>query len=176
MPRMNRLLSLGATLLLAGCQSDIYLRDGVTDGDTFFVAPSAYAGDDPVVASWVRYSLIRSSCQLRVGGENPARVSSYHCEFRARRHLVDAWLENRDRGDRHEDVYLDSLVRVHEAGFLDEYAAHYLGTDEWQLPQDLDLDAFAGWRRMHLKGHRAKTRLTGYWGYRRTAAGSHRPE
>ena len=58
-------------LVLTGCQSGVYVRDGVTDGDTFYVAPLAYASNDPVVASWVRYSLIRSTCQLDVGGRKP---------------------------------------------------------------------------------------------------------
>ena len=61
-------------LVLAACNSSIYTKDGVTDGDTFYLAPRAWADDDPVLQSWVAYSLARSACQLEVGGDNPARI------------------------------------------------------------------------------------------------------
>ena len=84
-----RKLVLLPILLLTACNSEIYTRDGVTDGDTFYLAPRAYEEDDPVLQSWVAYSLIKSTCQLSVGGEIPARVSDYGCEFTARQHLLD---------------------------------------------------------------------------------------
>ena len=166
---VGRNLSIIAVLLLAGCQSGTYLRDGVTDGDTFYLAPAAYASDDPAVASWVRYSLIRSTCQLEVRADNPARVSRYSCESVARRHLVEAWLEQRKDGPI-EDAYLDALVAVQEAGFLGEYTAYYFAKPEWRLPETLDLGAFDRWRREHLRRHRPQTRLVGYWGFRNPAA------
>lgn len=167
---MLRLLYLCTALLLAGCQTDVYLRDGVTDGDTFYVAPLAYASGDPAVASWVRYSLIRSTCQLEVGGENPARVSTYDCELRARHHLVDAWLEQLNADSSYSDDYLNALLDVRDAGFLDEYVAHYLGRDGWEYPSGLELNAFRHWRRDHLRRHRVKTRLIGYWAYQEDVA------
>lgn len=168
---MERLLATGIALLLAACQSGIYVRDGVTDGDTFFLAPVAHSSDDPVIASWVRYSLIRSSCQLQFESPNPARVSRYDCELKARRHLVDAWLESRWRDSAEDTAYLDTLATVSAAGFLEEYTAHYLGKRGWRLPADIDLRAFAGWRRIHLRSHRPETRLIGYWGYRNPVDG-----
>lgn len=166
---MKGFLIAGIVLLLGACQSGIYVRDGLTDGDTFYLAPVAYASDDPVIGSWVRYSLIRSSCKLQYDSPNPARVSRYDCELKARRHLVDAWLENRWRISKEDTDYLDSLTTVSAAGYLGEYTAHYLGKRDWQLPPDLDLDAFTTWRKRHLRRHRAETRLIGYWGYRDTA-------
>lgn len=164
--RMKRSLSLLAAALLSACASDVYVRGGVTDGDTFFVAPVAYATDDPSVASWLRYSLIRSTCQLELGGPNPARANSYACELKGREHLVDAWLEHRASGGDHEDAYLDDLATVREAGFLDEYTAHYFAKDERRRSQTFDWKGFERWRGRHLKRHRPQTRLVGYWGYR----------
>lgn len=160
MSRRCHLLLLAA-LLAAACRPDIYVRDGVTDGDTFYLAPSAYEDHDPVLQSWVTYSLIRSACQLEIGGENPARVSAYECELRAREHLLDSWQERRDRGDD----YLDALLEVRFAGFLDEYTVHYFGRSGWRVPDAVDMDAFHAWRREHLRGHRPETRLIGSWGY-----------
>ena len=50
---------------LLASAGEIYTRDGVTDGDTFYLAPSAFANDDPAYQSWVTYSLMKSTCQLK---------------------------------------------------------------------------------------------------------------
>lgn len=153
-------------LLLAGCNSEIYTRDGVTDGDTFYLAPRAYEDDDPVLQSWVAYSLMKSACQLDIGGDIPARVSDYSCEYTARRHLVNTWYEQRlEHGDI-ADAYLDDLVAVHEAGYLDEYTVRYFRHREWQVPVEVRVDKFRRWQRKHLRGHRPQTRIIGSWGYR----------
>jgi hypothetical protein len=151
--------------LLASCSSDIYLRDGVTDGDTFHVAPVALIDSDPVLQSWVAYSLARSTCQLEIGGENPARNSSFACELSAREILVDAWAEHRAEEAGIGDRYLDQLAEVQGAGFLDEYTAHFLWEDGWQVPYEVDADAFDIWRRQYLRRHRVRTRMIGYWSY-----------
>lgn len=166
---MYRFLILASALLVNGCQAGIYLRDGLTDGDVFYLSPRALNDDDPVVASWVRFSLVRSACKLDAGSTNPARVSTYRCELMARRHLADAWREQDPQARSQGDAYLDELVDVQDAGFLREYTTHYFGDDRWQVPADLDVDAFSRWRRRHLVGHRPETRLVGYWGFRQIA-------
>ena len=160
---MVRMLCLAMGLAVAGCSSSVYVRDGVTDGDTFYLAPQALADNDAVLQSWVTYSLIRSACQLDVGGENPARVSTFDCELRARRRLLDSWQDKREHGD----PYLDALSAVSDAGFLDEYVVYYFGRDSWQVPADIEMDRFRDWRRTRLRGHRPTTRLIGSWGYAR---------
>jgi len=59
-----RILTVLALLPLVALGSEIFTRDGVTDGDTFYLAPQAYSDDDPVLQSWVTYSLMKSACQL----------------------------------------------------------------------------------------------------------------
>lgn len=168
--RMIRHACLAAAITIAGCNTSIYVRDGVTDGDTFYLAPQALTDDDAVLQSWVTYSLMRSACKLRIGGDNPARVSTYECELTARRHLADAWIDKRERGGPREDAYLDALAAVRQAGFLAEYVAHYFGRAGWQVPDGLETDAFDAWRRAHLAGHDPETRLIGSWGYARLVA------
>jgi hypothetical protein len=167
---MSRLLHLAAALALAGCSGGIYVRDGVTDGDTFFLAPQAFVEDDAVLQSWVTYSLMRSACQLEVGGPNPARVSTYACELGSRERLLDSWQEKRVLGAPREDAYLDALAAVREAGFLEEYVVHYLSRESWRVPGEVDLDAFGAFRRARLRGHKPEIRWIGSWGYRRAAA------
>jgi hypothetical protein len=161
-----RILALIALFPLVALGSGIYTRDGVTDGDTFYLAPRAHVDDDPVLQSWVSYSLMKSTCQLEIGGENPARNSSYGCEFTARQHLLNAWQEQRSQHEGATDAYLDTLLRVRDAGFLDEYVVRYFGRRHWQVPIEVSLDAFKDWQRDNLRGHKPVTRIIGSWNYR----------
>jgi hypothetical protein len=162
---MQKLLLL-PFLLLAACNSEIYTRNGVTDGDSFYLAPRAFQDDDPVLQSWVAYSLMKSTCQLEVGGKIPARVSDYGCELTARRHLLDTWDEQRLQHAAASDPYLDTLLAVRNAGFLDAYTVHYFSRKHWQVPVEVRLDEFHEWHRKYLPGHKPETRLIGSWGYR----------
>lgn len=167
---MNRISPIALILVVALAEgSEVYLRDGVTDGDTFYLSNIALTNDDPVLQSWVSYSLTRSACQLQIGGDNPARASSFDCELMARQHLVDTWLERQpgtSTDDDSEDTdYLEELVRVDQAGYLDEYVAYYLGRKGWTLPDELQMSAFSKWRRDALRGHKPQTRLVGSWNY-----------
>ncbi len=161
---MRILLLLLLSPVLAAA-SGIYTRDGVTDGDTFYLAPSALSNDDPAFQSWVAYSLMKSACQLEIGGENPARASSFDCEFTSRRHLINTWEEKRSVNQELTDEYLDALGSVNEAGFLAEYTAHYFGKKGWRLPDGIRTDEFREWRKKYLRGHRPATRIIGSWNY-----------
>ena len=164
-PRNFILLMVG--MLVTGCNSEIYVRNGVTDGDTFYLADRALSDTDPVLQSWVAYSLARSICQLEIGGTNPARNSSFHCEMSSRRILVDSWLERKAEAQGLSDPYLDELAGVHAAGYLREYVAHYYGRSTWQLPDDLEATAFRDWRRRAMPRHRPQTNIIGSWNYAR---------
>jgi hypothetical protein len=156
---------LGA-LAVAGCNHSVYTKDGVTDGDTFYLAPRAWGDDDPVLQSWVSYSLVRSACQLELGGENPARNSDYGCEFTARQHLLETWETQCVEHPAAADAYLDALLRVRDAGYLDEYTVHHFGRRHWQVPAEVRLDEYHRWARRQLERHRPETRLIGSWNYR----------
>ena len=146
---------------------EIFTRDGVTDGDTFYLAPAASTTEDPAYQSWVTFSLIRSTCKLEIGGDNPARNSSFDCEFTARRYLVTSWAEKQAVDGSITDDYLDTLYYVYEKGFLAEYTVHYFGKKHWTLPEGLRTKEFNAWRREHLRGHQPRTRLIGSWNYAR---------
>ena len=135
-----RFLLILAVLAIAGCNHSVYTRDGVTDGDTFYLAPRAWSDDDPALQSWVAYSLMRSACQLELGGDNPAKYSDYGCELTARQHLLEAWESQRASHPGFADAYLDDLLRVRDAGYLDEYTVHCFGTPHWQLPAEVRIN------------------------------------
>jgi len=152
-------------LAIAGCSGKVYLRDGVTDGDTFYLADRALRDTDPALQSWVSYSLARSACQLQIGGENPARESSFACEMTARRLLLDTWLEHQAENPDLADEYLNELSSIQTAGYLDEYVARNFRKRHWELPGDLDMPGFKKWRRTNLPGHKPQTRIIGSWNY-----------
>ncbi len=166
-PANMRLLALLLFVPLVASGGEIYTRDGVTDGDTFYLAPSAFANHDAALQSWVAYSLMKSACQLEIGGENPARANSFECEFKSRQHLVNAWEERRSQDRSITDSYLDALSEVQYAGFLAEYTTRYFGRKEWHLPEGLRVDEFRQWQRKHLRSHKPQTRIIGSWNYRR---------
>lgn len=152
--------------LAAAAGSEIYTRDGVTDGDAFYLAPGAFVNDDPAYQSWIAYSLMKSTCQLKIGGDNPARASSFDCELTARRHLVNAWEEKKQQNQEIKDEYLDALSDVQFAGFLGEYTQRFFGKKHWQLPEGLRISEFQAWRKQNLRGHKPQTRIIGSWNYR----------
>lgn len=166
-----RILTLILLLPAAVFGGEIYTRDGVTDGDTFYLAPAALSNDDPAYQSWVAYSLMKSTCQLTIGGHNPARASSFDCELTARRHLVNAWEEKRQQNQEITDKYLDALSDVKFSGFLAEYTVKYFGKKHWELPEGLRVTEFEQWRKQNLRRHRPVTRVTGSWNYARKVSG-----
>jgi len=157
-------------LAIAGCSGEVYLRDGVTDGDTFYLAERAVTDTDPALQSWVSYSLGKSVCQLQIGGENPARESSFECEMTARRLLLDTWLEQQAENPGLRDEYLDELASVQQAGYLDEYVAKNFGKRHWEIPIDFDVSGFNKWRRTNLRGHKPQMRIVGSWNYAKTVS------
>lgn len=171
-----RIFCLLALIPALASGGEIYTRDGVTDGDTFYLVPTAVTNDDPVFQSWVTYSLMKSSCQLMLGGDNPARASSFGCEFTARQQLVNAWEEKYAINQDITSEYLETLSAVNQAGFLAEYTAHYFGRKHWELPPGLRVAAFQEWRRQHLRRHRPETRITGSWNYAAVVDGSRAAE
>jgi hypothetical protein len=164
-PSIMRFPVLLLLLPLAATGSEIYTRDGVTDGDTFYLAPGAFTNDDPAYQSWVAYSLMKSTCQLEIGGDNPARASSFDCELTARRHLVNAWEEKHSENQSITDKYLSMLSEVQYAGFLAEYTQHYFSKKHWEPPPGLRMSEFHLWRTEKLRGHRPETRIIGSWNY-----------
>jgi len=152
-------------LPLAACSGDIYVRDGVTDGDTFYLAQRALADDDPALQSWVSYSLTRSTCQLQIGGDNPARASSLECELTARRLMLLTWVEKKSLDQENTDQYLDELVRIRDAGYLDEYVARHFRKRHWQLPENININDYRRWQRTNIPSHKPETQIIGSWNY-----------
>ncbi len=165
---MFRITLLLVVALLAACRNDIYVRDGVTGGNRYHISPQSLLDDDPVLQSWVAYSLSKSICQLEIGGDNPARANSYGCELSSRLRLLDEWAQQRAVNPQLQHAYLDTLAKVQEAAYLDEYVVHYFGKKGWMVPAEVDSLSFQHWRRKNLRGHKSYTRVVGSWSYAKT--------
>ncbi|MEJ2275530.1 MAG: hypothetical protein P8Y01_13335 [Woeseiaceae bacterium] len=63
------------------------------------------------------------------------------------------------------DPYLDALLRVQKAGFLDEYTVRYFGRDDWVVPAEVRVADFRRWQQQHLPGHKPETRIIGSWNF-----------
>lgn len=198
--RHNRLAGLArfaawiSLFLSLGCGVQVYDFGGGGRGTQFHVPAKAAMNPDPVVQSWIAYSLAKSTCQLQIGGELPSENSSFKCELRPREVLVKRWatrnqvdgpattpspiasptitprpsptptstLSGPTAADE-QDEYLDLLVRVQEANFLEEYVWFYFRERDWPQPDWLELGEFESWRTQNLGWHRPETRFIGYW-------------
>ncbi len=61
------------------------------------------------------------------------------------------------------DEYLDLLLRVEEANFLEEYVWFHFRERGWPQPDWLELGEFESWRAQHLAWHRPQTRFIRDW-------------
>lgn len=152
----------GVLIWQAGCDRRIYVVDGVTDGDQFYILPEQLDDESPAHQSWISYSLVRSACQLNVESANPSRNTSYECELSGREALVSTWRAYQDEPAVRDD-YLDTLLDVANAGFLREYTWVFFHDESWEPPDALDLDSFNAWRQVLLEDHQPQTRLVGAW-------------
>lgn len=171
---------IGLVGLVTGCGVQVYDWGDGGSGTQFHVPAEAALNKSPIVQSWIAYSLAKSTCQLQIGGDLPAQNSSFKCELRPREVLVRRWAtRNEIKTDPsatdseaapppssleiEQDEYLDLLVRVEEAGFLEEYVWYFFQKRDWPQPEWLELHDFESWRGEHLPWHRPQTRLIGYW-------------
>lgn len=152
-------------LSISGCGVPIYNFGGHGKGSDFYIPMGAASNGSPVVQSWIAYSLARSTCQLGIGGDKPYANTSFDCELRPRRVLVERWSEKEVviGEDAETDAYLDLLVRIYDENLLHEYVWVYLRDNSWIAPEGLELERFDSWRRENLGWHRPKTRIIGYW-------------
>lgn len=113
--------------------------------------------DADTAALWLSYALEL----VKYSREHPATrppcggrlLPGYAAELSARRAALEEY-RGRDPATR-SARYFDELLRIDAAGFLDEYAWHYLRNDRWDLtpPAELDLAAFEAYRQSELATH-----------------------
>src|SRR5262245_32378875 len=112
-------------------------------------------GPKPVMLVWATYAATTA-----VGYQATKDISrgpnDFMGEVIGRAMLAKEWKEARAKKGAAADAYLDSLVRVEEAGFMAEYVVAQLAEPGWTIPQktlsSLRMDAFAEWMAKSWKG------------------------
>jgi hypothetical protein len=78
-------------------------------------------------------------------------------ELFCRNNMVQIWSEIQEKTPGLTDTYLDEVLGVRDAGFLDEYVWTYHAQEGWPLPEDLKLEEFNDWMAQNLSQHESKT-------------------
>lgn len=113
------------------------------------------------LAPWLFYAGSRAHWMEKKFFEQNPGVTRYQYTFMeevdARKRCAYLWREVRVK-DGLTNRYLDDLVTVLEANFLEEYVWTYFRSDDWHQPNGLRLAEFDQWRSTNLRGHRPETR------------------
>jgi tetratricopeptide (TPR) repeat protein len=118
--------------------------------------PSVERLDGQISAAWALYGATKLGLIARseAGGED------YAIELAARDALGAFW-EQRPAEGRARDLYLDTLLEVRRAGYLEEYVLATLARPGWTIPSEtlaaLEIPAFTEWSKRKLVGHRIET-------------------
>jgi hypothetical protein len=118
-------------------------------------------GDDPETAAlWLTYAarlvaFTREHPHTRPPCGGPL-VAGFAAELAARRAALD---EYRRSATRWRAPYFEQLLRIDEAGLLEEYVWHYLRNERWDTvpPTELDLPSFDRFRERELVTHHVQS-------------------
>jgi tetratricopeptide (TPR) repeat protein len=117
------------------------------------------AKDEPqVMEAWLRYAATRMKTynDLAAAGRHNKAVEDYEIELAARRMLASFWSSQQARGTAVANAYLDKLVEIDKAGFLEEYVLYFFVQPGWTVSAAslalIELEAFAAWGNANLGG------------------------
>ena len=105
---------------------------------------------------WGEYGSARVETNLRlmVEGHSNGSLDDYEVELDGRRALANAWRAKRAAASTVPDEYLDALLQVESAGFLEEYVLENFAKPGWTVPAtalaSVDLPAYRSWQRKHV--------------------------
>ena len=111
-----------------------------------------------VLQTWLIYTaVLAADARSQAGGAaDPVRTSDYDMEYRARAALASTWRDKRAVKGTPADPYLDKLLEIEAAGFLDEYVIATFAQPGWTIPgatlATLDFPAAGDWFDAHAPG------------------------
>jgi len=101
--------------------------------------------------AWVGYGVARAAAydELRKKGGPDRSSDDYPVEVAARAALAEIWKELEAQQGDARDPYLDALVRINDAGFVEEYVVAAFAKPGWTIPAAglarFDGPGFAQW-------------------------------
>jgi hypothetical protein len=131
-----------------------------TGEPSLIVSPEILKYDEGARAAWMAYGITKLGVlRGQVSGLSARRASDYGIELEAHTTMLSVWKHRRAEGAA-PDAYLDTLMDVERAGFLEEYVLISFGEPGWTLPASalasLDWTGFFAWAKSHLGKHRPK--------------------
>ncbi|MGM0574352.1 MAG: hypothetical protein ACQEXJ_01280 [Myxococcota bacterium] len=151
-----------AVALLVGCahagRGKPTTLDELREDPKFLVHPDLAEEPEPVAKAWAAYAVGRLVGRHSLEEEATASLP-YLEEWLARRALARSWKQQREAGEADAEPYLDALVEVLDAGFLEAYTVFFFASPGWTVPsaQRIELEGFLRWAREHLQPHEPKT-------------------
>lgn len=118
-------------------------------------------GTNPsIAAAWYAYALSHANwISEHYKDKDPAKdyKLAFEEELLCRGNLVQVWYELKEKTPDLKDIYLDEMVTVRDAGFLEEYIWTYHSDEGWPLPENLQLEEFDAWMAENLPEHHPET-------------------
>lgn len=119
------------------------------------------------VAAWLLYGMSRMSAMEERARSHRRYVppNDYPAELRARSDLAIFWRDQREKGSEEKDTYLDTLVAIADAGFMEEYVISAFVSPGWTIKASdiaaFDFAGYTAWGDEHLKDFESVT-LAGF--------------
>jgi hypothetical protein len=156
---MMRKLAIGVILCLA-----LFVPTAFAGTETLgYVYDLDSSLPDYVNAAWLGY-LMQRQIYIREHKDQytftpGVIIPTFAEEVEGRKTLAQIWKELKQADPSRSNKYLNELIPVHEADFMQEYVWRYLKQPTWSKePENLRLKEFSAWQRKHLTGHQAETR------------------
>lgn len=119
-------------------------------------------GNQAVTAAWLGYALARVGW-LRQNVPQEYIDQGYYSrsfeeELHGRESMIKIWGELKDKDGSLTDLYLDELLEIYKAGYIEEYVWVYLCEDGWEgSPADERLDEYIEWEEVNIPNHEPLT-------------------
>jgi tetratricopeptide (TPR) repeat protein len=164
---MRGLLILGLSLsaLVCACapiggQGRAAKKSEVERENAIVVSPAVVAKGNGTAPAWLAYGIAKLAMLEKAGAPPRTSVTDFDSEVKARTLMLAVWKDSRrERGS--QDVYLDLLLTIKEAGFLREYVLAALARPGWTIPGEdlasLRLPDYADWAKGHVPNHQVLT-------------------
>jgi hypothetical protein len=113
---------------------------------------------------WRQYGELKVKWRTEIFRERFPDEKSYRYtfaeEYECRKLLAEKWEELQGTRGKHEDDYLDNLVKVKNSRFFKEYIYSYFKNGDWDVNENiLYLDDFKKWCDLNLDGPKKETHI-----------------
>ena len=158
------LFSCGTVCAQSEDVSDLLDKFRVVLDESLMASESGVPHSSEYAAAWLLYATARITAYVELEERQPGAnlaADDYEIELFARKALTDFWFESRQGSNASPDPYLDTLVEIDRAGFLEEYVIGTFAKPGWTISAGdlakIDGVEFSAWAQTELKGFATQT-------------------